>query len=287
MSEHDHEPIKVKIGNDEVTIPDMMGFKAARAGTMLARANDAIVAVMDEADEWSLEYRRTHTSRITREEANFHGRTDIVFPGDEVEGRQPLSTDFIEVPRSPTEERIFMQVFKKAFELIEKELVQFLALVLAPNNELERAYLDEAGGGVDKYLEDKAQRLLFDARLGQLVDVALAARTMLEREFEGKDISIEDFRNLFRGGPPDTDQETEPTTPGLEEGQEPDTTTPTPEASQPEDEPQRSSTRQGAEQGSESGSQPSSTPSPAPTNGQGERSSSASPGTSYARSGTG
>lgn len=267
------EQITVTIGTEQKPIPDFRGFKALRAGKIVARVTDTVQELYAKADDYEAEYKKTHRMRLTREEANLRGwdHVDFHLP----EGQAPSPEDFIEIPERPTDEQKFLEVFSTAFELIEKEVVQLLALVLAPNDELERAWEDEANGGVDGYLARSGQRLLFDGNIGQLVDVAVAARKALDKEFEGKSEDLAGLRNLLSQQTPKPQEEkTETDTPT-----EPTAETPEPVAPEPQSALDTAGT---PTRESESGPSRSSTPSDAPTDGAGETPSGASPGSSSA-----
>lgn len=268
------EQITVTIGTEQKPIPDFRGFKALRAGKIVARVTDTVQELYAKADDYEAEYKKTHRMRLTREEANLRGwdHVDFHLP----EGQAPSPEDFIEIPERPTDEQKFLEVFSTAFELIEKEVVQLLALVLAPNDELERAWEDEANGAVDGYLKRSGQRLLFDGNIGQLVDVAVAARKALDREFEGKSEDLAGLRNLLSQQTPKPQEEEEQET---DTPTEPTAETPEPVAPEPQS---PSGTAGTPTRESESGPSRSSTPSDAPTDGAGETPSGASPGSSSA-----
>lgn len=257
------DQITVNIGGEERHLPPFRGFKAIRAGRLLARVTDQVQDLWDKSDTYVEQYKQGHTMRVTKVEAEIKG-----WPIDFPEG-----VVFLEYPGMPSDEQVMLHVFRGAFEVIEKELLQLLALVLAPNNELKDAVEDEGRGGVDGYLKRKGEALLHEADLGELVDVAIAARQLIGKEFEGKTEALADLRSLLgqqkQVAPAEeaTAEETDPAT--LREPQQP---SPTDQEPQPP---------------SESNPLPSSTPSPPPTDGDETPSSSASPGSSYATSGTG
>lgn len=252
------DQITVNIGGEERHLPPFRGFKAIRAGRLLARVTDQVQELWDKADTYQAHYKETHTLRVTKVEAEMKG-----WPIDFPEG-----VVFLEYPGMPTGEQVMLHVFRGAFEVIEAELLQMLALVLAPNQELKDAVDDESRGGVDGYLKRKGEALLHEADLGELVDVALATRKLLEREFAGKREALADLRSLLGQQPKAPPKEpTEATVTELPLPPSPtDPEQPTP---------------------SESNASPSPTSSEAPIDGPEPTPSSASHGESYATSRTG
>lgn len=246
----DRQARQVQIGDEMLPIPPFKGFKAIRAGKLLARVTTQVQDLWKRADEFEEEYRNTHSMRITRQEANLRGWEHITFP----EGQ-----DHIEIPEPPADEQKFLEVFEKAFELIEDELVQMAALVLAPNKELKEAHNEDRDGGVNNYLERRGEELLHEANIGQLVDLAVAVKASLEDELLGKKAALAGIGNALglRSLSPEREESRETTEEGM----------PIPDPTPPSDpEPEQTSQKT-------TSSQDSSTPSEPPTDGDQTKSS--------------
>lgn len=120
----------------------------------------------------------------------------------------------------------FAALFPVIWGAAESSVVELLALVLAPNNELADA--DERGE-VDAYLAARGRRLLHESQLNELVDLAATVGLLIRSAFDGISGDALERLTAVITGPT---QATEPeTTPSVGDTPTPTSTPPSPTVS--------------------------------------------------------
>lgn len=166
---------QLTIGDRQVTVPALNGFKAVRAGRLVAEASEVMPqvneALADLRKRYSNEMALTITpqmAKLPRFQRTIDGETRPLFTEEDF----AQAGGAIKVPQDPPRQEVILAVFPLAFKHVEKQLVELLALVIAPNSELQR---EDESGTVDEYLTREGKRLLHEATIDQLLELAVAA----------------------------------------------------------------------------------------------------------------
>ena len=176
---------QLKVGDREVQLPALNGFKAVRAGRLVSEAAECLPAVQ----EALAQLRERSVLTVTPEMAKlprFHREID----GQEV----PIfsEADFasqpdgvIRIPQEPTRQDVILAVFPIAFKHAEKQLVELLGLVTIPNDQLREA---DAAGTVDTVIEQHGKDLLHEATIAQLLALTTAAVQQVAEAIQGDEL---------------------------------------------------------------------------------------------------
>lgn len=223
---------QVQIGSSTHTLEEFIAFKAVYAGEIVAGASAQIQQLLAKVAQFNRDYRKENVVRITRGTAAMRGY--------EIPEAAWNADGYIELPDSPDQMEIIGFIFPEAFKLARNEVLKLLALALISDNDLQEA---EGGGQLDSALLDRGKRLLFQATLGQLINLTGVVTEMVQDTFDEQAEALGKIRSALQRARPNRveEQPTELT---------PATVTPAPGASSP----------------------PSSTPSPEPTDGTGTES---------------
>ncbi len=176
---------QLTIGDRQVTVPAFNGFKAVRAGRLVAEASE----VMPQVNEALAELRQRYATdlaltitpqiaKLPRFQRTIDGKSVPLFSDEDFE----QAGGSIRVPQDPPRQEVILAVFPIAFKHVEQQLVELLALVIAPNSELQRADED---GTVDEYLTKEGKRLLHEASIDQLLELAVAAIEQVSEALSG------------------------------------------------------------------------------------------------------
>lgn len=209
---------QLKIGERDVTVPALNGFKAVRAGRLVAEASEIMPDVNAALAELRQRYATDFALKITPQMAKLprfqrtvDGETRPLFSEEDFQAAGGAIT----VPQDPPRQEVILAVFPIAFKSVETQLVELLALVIAPNRELEEQ--DEAGT-VDEYLAREGKKLLHQATIDQLLELAVAAIEQVSEALSGdslgKAVTAVTGRQETRESQPVTAPEpTQPSTP--------------------------------------------------------------------------
>lgn len=241
----------VKLGDREVVIEPFKGYKAKRVGRLVARLSKHVPEFIDQMAEFRRDYATKHYRRITKgmalQRAIPNTVEDDKIPEDQraalqasldrvAAGYQALldgelqDKDHVDLPEEPSGQEVVLAVFGKAWDIAEEETLEVLALLVAPNADLRQAYRDD---GVEEYLKDLADDLMFDANVEDLVELAVVGVETIRAQFAGKAGAVGKLISLLSS----TDQAT-PESPSPAAQQETPTTSTPPSPSSSTDSPE-------------------------------------------------
>lgn len=169
---------EVRIGDRTYPIARFKGFKAVRAGRIVQQLSDQYPVILDAMAEFTRNYEAKNTVRITRAMAHLPRFQALGLTDQDFDGRE-----YIELPQAPSGEERLFAVFHKVMTIFEQQLMELLALIVAPNSELRRADSEDR---VDQYLADLGKELLFEGDLDELAMLLVEAREVIEEQFTGK-----------------------------------------------------------------------------------------------------
>lgn len=202
---------EVTIGDTIYKIPRVRGLKAALAGALIARVMREIPQLQKSVTEFRREYRRTNTMVLTPAMAKLPVYASLgLAPEDFTDG-------VVELPEEPDQQTVLMNVFPDLWELADKEIRKFLAIIVIPNRELEEA--DDADQ-VQEVLAKWGKRLIREGDLDELLELLVVGRDVLREQMQrksgrlGKLIAQLPFLQTLLSTP---DPDPEPTTPEMAE----------------------------------------------------------------------
>lgn len=183
---------KVQIGDREVTLQSFKAFKGAHVLAMMAEIGDEAKAIAGRYRDFTREYRETHSVRVTEAVASIRGWDvpEVQWKVDDQGGR------YVELPESPSDEIAFLEVFEAAWTLARIHVIRVLALLLVDNSELAEAE-DEGPEQVAELLDKQGKRLMREAEMWEIVDLAHAARLLIVREMESRAEKVGKLRGLL------------------------------------------------------------------------------------------
>lgn len=175
----------VKIGDAPATISKLNGFKAAEALGIISDITEAAPNLLHELADFTRTYELEHAQRMPRAaaEAKFPQQARNVS-----EEAWKASGNELVVPEPPGVEEQIAFALPKVYKVARESLIDLLALLITPNSELES--IDAEGGdlyGKDGALAEQRRKLLHDASLEQLVDVAATAGEVLREQLKSID----------------------------------------------------------------------------------------------------
>lgn len=271
---------QVQVGETAHTIRPFTGYKAVRAGRIIARITQQYPDVLSKMESFREDYERRNHTTVTREMAKlpaFSRVKRVERDGETVTEQVPIYTeeDFdraeggvIEVPRSPGGAEQALAAFPLVFDVAEHELRNLIGLILISNRELEEA---DEGDRVDDALAAKGREALHTSSLEQLLELVAVAFEVVEEQFEGKLERLQGAISGLIGQAPSLEAAEESPSPSPEQGSEEATSEGKTEPKAESSESERSS----------------STDSPPPTGGAGETPSTEPVGASSPSSETG
>jgi hypothetical protein len=169
---------EVRIGERNVTIPRFSAFKIVRSGRLIAKIAKAYPTIMFDVAKFERDYETANAVRITKTMAQLPRFVPLGLTDADFEGRE-----YVEIPNSPNDWQRFASVFPEVMSVGEEDVVSLLALVLAPNKELEE---EDESDSVDEYLRKKGKALLHEAEGDQLLDACIAVAEVLKEQFASK-----------------------------------------------------------------------------------------------------
>lgn len=172
-------PREVQIGGETYHIARFRGLKASIAGALMSRVMREVPQIQDRVSEFRKQFKESNSLTLTPAMAKL--------PRFEMLG---LTTeDFaaaggnIELPEEPDQGTILVNVFPDLFELAQKELQRFLALIIIPNPELESA--DDADN-VDEVLTRWGKKLMREGDLDELLELMVIGSEVLKEQMASK-----------------------------------------------------------------------------------------------------
>lgn len=218
MSENDTR--EVRIGQQVVKLERLSSFKVVRGSKALSRITKLVSGLDEQIQKFVSSYREANTEVITRaqlmyrqaaEEAALVNRRRAELeadeqPEEEIERaleryRHELSAHRLEIPdevwksednklelhRDPTPMQIGAVVLPHVIDSAEGEVLRLLALIVTPDEELRAA---KRAGNLDEVLAQKADELLFDAEIEDLLELAAVATEVLSEKLRGKALRL-------------------------------------------------------------------------------------------------
>lgn len=179
---------EVRIGERNVTIPRFSAFKIVRAGRLIAKIAKAYPTIMFDVAKFERDYETANAVRITKSMAQLPRFVPLGLTDADFEGRE-----YVEIPNSPNDWQRFAAVFPEVMTVGEEDVVSLLALILAPNVELEE---EDENDNVDEYLRKKGKALLHEAEGDQLFDACIRVAEVLQDQFASK---IDEAGNAIAG----------------------------------------------------------------------------------------
>ena len=171
---------ELKVGDRQVSLPELNGFKAVRAARLVSEVMKCAPQVNERLSQLRAEYADVNALVVTPALAKLPRFQRTVLDEDGTERQVPIFTaeDFeaaggeIRIPQDPPLPEQIIAVFPVVWGAAEQQVVELLALLIAPNSELADA---DDNGTVDEYLAASARKLLHAATLDQLVELAVAS----------------------------------------------------------------------------------------------------------------
>ena len=197
----------VRVGDRDITVAKLSTFKALRASEMLADLLEVVPGLIDEANSYAKETQEKNTIRVTRAMVRNPAFRDAY---GVVEEDFPDGEDVLELPgAAPPTQEVIAAVAPKLMRTVPHQLVALVALVLAPNSELEEA--DETDG-VDEYLRLASRKLRHQADADQLVDAATAVIEVVRGQFSGTGVDLGKLAGALgvQTGPSPEEEKTSP-----------------------------------------------------------------------------
>lgn len=178
----------VKIGETDVNVPRLTGFKAIRAGRILKEIGKKVPTIMEELASFSRKYEEENSVTVTREMARLPRYSSIGWTDEDFERNGGKIT----VPVSPSTAEQTIALFPTVFDAAETSVVELLALMVAENRALEDADDEDR---VEEFLKVEGKKLLHRAEVDQLLELVIVVGEVLGDQFQGK---VERLGNLVR-----------------------------------------------------------------------------------------
>jgi hypothetical protein len=189
--------IEVKVGDRHVTVAPFNGRKAIIAGGAVRSITHKAPDLQKRVAEFAREYSEQFAQRITRDMV-------LAIPfwqerlGHLSDGDWEQRGNVLTLPATPETRDLFFAVFPHLMDVAETDVLRLLALIVIPNSELAGAARE---GSVDDALSKEADRLLDDATVGQLAELAVAAVDVVQEEFNDRSRPLMRLRELILGQP--------------------------------------------------------------------------------------
>lgn len=190
----------IVVGDKVVTIQPLRGFKAVKAGQIIGSAAHTISELVDAVADYRAAYAERHPVTINRELNSAHG---YGYPDEAFDEKGELT-----LPGNPNDNEVLLAVFPNVMDMANEQLIDLLALMLAPNDELRKAFDD---GDVEPVLKAWRGRILYDMDMPQIVELAGKVGDVLRDELTGLGDSVGKLAALWRPTP-QPDSPDDPTT---------------------------------------------------------------------------
>lgn len=167
----------ITIGDDDpVSIRPFKGYKAIHVGKIVAEIMRAVPDIAEQAAIFTRKFEHDNALVITRDMSHLPQFQNLGMTAEDWDacgGR-------ILVPQDAPMELVVASVFPSIVESAETKLMRLLAWVITPDADLRTADDD---GSVDDVIAASEKRLLHDASLDQLIDVAVVAVEVIREQF--------------------------------------------------------------------------------------------------------
>lgn len=183
---------EVQIGDRQVPVPPFNGRKVILAARAIQQITKRVPDITSRMAEFSRRYSQENATVITRDMA-------LAIPT----WREPLAhvTDeqwserggTLTIPATPGFGEQIAAIFPDLLDAAEGEVLRLLALAVIPNSDLARA---AAEGDVKGALAKESDRILDEASLTQLVELADATAQMIRDELEANRDPLSRLRGL-------------------------------------------------------------------------------------------
>lgn len=219
---------KVKIGGNERLLHEFNGRKAIRATKIVRGISSGWPEILRALARFNREYEAENVVELDRATARSKFPPRPVAVGEGLEVVDPLghltdedwekSGNTLKLPRSPSFNEQVAAVFPVAFDLAEEQVLQLLALCVVDADELGQAARGGGTEAVEELLHEKADDLLDEAELGELIELAVTGAEMVRAQVAEKLEELGDrvgnLLTLFGLGPskredPAAEEETE------------------------------------------------------------------------------
>lgn len=190
---------EVAIGDRRVALPPFNGRKVILAARAIQQITKRVPDITSRMADFARRYSQENATVITRDMA-------LAIPT----WREPLAhvTDeqwaerggTLTIPATPGFGEQIAAVFPDLLDAAESEVLRLLALAVIPNSDLARA---AAEGDVKAALGKEADRILDEASLTQLVELADATAQMIRDELEANRGPLSRLRKLVMRDPDD------------------------------------------------------------------------------------
>jgi hypothetical protein len=267
---------EVRIGDRTVRLESLSSFKVVRGGKALSRITRQVSGLDKQIQEFVASFRAANEEKVTRavfeyrqgleEAARIAAHREQVaaehpeWDAREVEadleafkaalalGRLEISAEAWEksgnevtLSRDPSPMQIGAFLLPQILDSAEEEVTKLLALIASPDNELRQA---KSESRYEEYLDERAETLLFDAEIEQLLELAAVAGEVLTEKLQGKAQRLRTAWGRLTGAKPQT-----PATETDETSGEPSSSTSSTDSPPPTDgEPTRPSSPTGTPQ---------------------------------------
>lgn len=172
-------PREIQIGDAKYTVVRFKGLKASIAAALVSRVMEKVPELQDMTTEFRRRFRESNTIAITPAMAKLPTYAGIgLVPEDFAAGGGK-----VEFPEEPSNQAVLVHIFPKLFDLADKELRRFFALMVIPNSELEEA--DDADE-VEEVLSKWGKKLLRQGDLEELLELVVVGGEVLREQLARK-----------------------------------------------------------------------------------------------------
>jgi hypothetical protein len=184
---------QVTLGDSNYAVQRFTGYKALRAGRLIARITKHSRPIMEEMGDFARDYEKKNALVITKGMSKLPRFAAVGFTEEDFDA----SGGEIRIPQPPSLMEQIIAVFPSVFEVAEGEVLELLALLVMSNSELRKADNEDR---VDDALKEKAKEIMFEADLDQMIDLLAMAQEVLQEQFAGKEDKLGKLKSLiFRG----------------------------------------------------------------------------------------
>lgn len=170
----------VSIGGRDVIVERVSARKASAAFAILRAIGAAIPDLMGKVSRFRAEYAEREAVYVDRSEALYRMRDRVAHfteaDWEAVGGRIKLTSD-------ASLGDVIMHVFPDAIEVAEEHVYRLLALVTMSNSDVKAFRRD---GSLKDKLTERADDLVDDAGLEELLELAVVAGEVIDRQLRGK-----------------------------------------------------------------------------------------------------
>lgn len=195
------------VGDEEFRITPFRAYKALLAGELLGSVSDIMRDLIDKVADFNAEYSEKHKLRVTRGMAAARATEEPAY-GLLLEG--PLKDhEFIEFPSTPGFEEQLLAVFSQGFKQGSKQLVEFVGLILIPNNDLRKAWReDRAFEAIHEFGADVFEK----GDIGEVIQVVVTAVEVTHAQLAPYREAVGKLQALYRRAQETTTEPEEATT---------------------------------------------------------------------------